>query len=68
MTRIVNAIKQRFRTISCVVSDFSSLKNCEGLRMTILFTGDLGFIGSAVLRRLLATTDAVVVNIGLWRG
>ncbi|NDG49593.1 MAG: dTDP-glucose 4,6-dehydratase [Rhodospirillales bacterium] len=31
--------------------------------MTILITGGLGFIGSAVLRRLLATTDQVVVNI-----
>ena len=31
--------------------------------MTILITGGLGFIGSAVLRRLLASTDEVVVNI-----
>lgn len=31
--------------------------------MTILITGGLGFIGSAVLRRLLATTDETVVNI-----
>ena len=31
--------------------------------MTILITGGLGFIGSAVLRRLLATTDEAVVNI-----
>jgi len=31
--------------------------------MTILITGGLGFIGSAVLRQLLATTDQVVVNI-----
>ena len=31
--------------------------------MTVLITGGLGFIGSAVVRRLLATTDAVVVNL-----
>lgn len=31
--------------------------------MTILITGGLGFIGSAVVRRLLATTDEVVVNL-----
>jgi len=31
--------------------------------MTILLTGGLGFIGSAVVRHLLATTDAVVVNL-----
>ncbi len=31
--------------------------------MTILITGGLGFIGSAVVRRLLGTTDAVVVNL-----
>jgi dTDP-glucose 4,6-dehydratase len=31
--------------------------------MTILITGGLGFIGSAVLRRLLAVTDDVVVNL-----
>ncbi len=31
--------------------------------MTILLTGGFGFIGSAVVRHLLATTDAVVVNI-----
>jgi dTDP-glucose 4,6-dehydratase len=31
--------------------------------MVILVTGGFGFIGSAVARRLLATTDAVVVNI-----
>lgn len=31
--------------------------------MTVLITGGLGFIGSAVVRRLLATTDEVVVNM-----
>ncbi len=31
--------------------------------MVILVTGGMGFIGSAVVRRLLATTDAVVVNV-----
>ncbi|MEO3472519.1 NAD-dependent epimerase/dehydratase family protein, partial [Roseomonas sp. CAU 1739] len=31
--------------------------------MTLLITGGLGFIGSAVLRRLLSTTDEVVVNV-----
>ncbi len=31
--------------------------------MVILVTGGMGFIGSAVVRRLLATTDATVVNI-----
>lgn len=31
--------------------------------MRILLTGGLGFIGSAVLRRLIAATDHVVVNI-----
>jgi dTDP-glucose 4,6-dehydratase len=31
--------------------------------VTILLTGGFGFIGSAVVRHLLATTDAVVVNI-----
>lgn len=31
--------------------------------MTILITGGLGFIGSAVVRRLLATTEEVVVNL-----
>jgi dTDP-glucose 4,6-dehydratase len=31
--------------------------------MRILLTGGLGFIGSAVIRRLIATTDHVVVNI-----
>ncbi len=30
---------------------------------TILITGGFGFIGSAVIRRLLATTDAVIVNV-----
>jgi dTDP-glucose 4,6-dehydratase len=34
-----------------------------GFGMTILVTGGLGFIGSAVVRRLLATTDEVVVNL-----
>ena len=31
--------------------------------MHILLTGGLGFIGSAVVRRLIATTDHVVVNL-----
>ena len=31
--------------------------------MTLLITGGLGFIGSAVVRRLLSTTDEVLVNI-----
>ena len=31
--------------------------------MVILVTGGFGFIGSAVVRRLLASTDAVVVNV-----
>lgn len=31
--------------------------------MVILITGGMGFIGSAVVRHLLATTDAAVVNI-----
>ena len=31
--------------------------------MVILLTGGMGFIGSAVMRHLLATTDATVVNI-----
>lgn len=31
--------------------------------MTILVTGGMGFIGSAVVRRLLATTDETVVNV-----
>jgi dTDP-glucose 4,6-dehydratase len=31
--------------------------------MNILLTGGLGFIGSAVIRRLIRTTDHVVVNI-----
>jgi dTDP-glucose 4,6-dehydratase len=31
--------------------------------MRILLTGGLGFIGSAVIRRLIATTDHVVVNV-----
>jgi len=31
--------------------------------MTILVTGGLGFIGSAVIRRLIRTTDEVVVNL-----
>lgn len=31
--------------------------------MVILITGGMGFIGSAVVRHLLATTDATVVNI-----
>lgn len=31
--------------------------------MVILVTGGLGFIGSAVVRRLIATTDRVVVNL-----
>lgn len=31
--------------------------------MTILITGGLGFIGSAVVRRLLTTTEEVVVNL-----
>src|SRR3712207_5226170 len=31
--------------------------------MVILVTGGMGFIGSAVVRRLLSTTDAVVVNL-----
>ena len=31
--------------------------------MTFLITGGFGFIGSAVVRRLLTTTDAVVINI-----
>jgi len=31
--------------------------------MTILVTGGLGFIGSAVIRRLIRTTDQVIVNI-----
>jgi dTDP-glucose 4,6-dehydratase len=31
--------------------------------MTLLITGGFGFIGSAVLRRLLATTEEVVVNL-----
>ncbi|MBR0649727.1 NAD-dependent epimerase/dehydratase family protein, partial [Roseomonas terrae] len=31
--------------------------------MTLLITGGLGFIGSAVVRRLLGTTEEVVVNV-----
>ena len=31
--------------------------------MALLVTGGYGFIGSAVLRHLLATTDQVVVNV-----
>ena len=33
--------------------------------MTYLVTGGFGFIGSAVVRRLLAMTDAVVVNLDI---
>lgn len=33
--------------------------------MTILITGGFGFIGSAVVRRLLTTTEEVVVNVDL---
>ena len=31
--------------------------------MNILLTGGLGFIGSAVIRNLIRTTDHVVVNV-----
>ena len=31
--------------------------------MVILVTGGMGFIGGAVVRHLLATTDATVVNV-----
>jgi len=31
--------------------------------MNILLTGGLGFIGSAVIRRLIRTTDHVIVNV-----
>ena len=31
--------------------------------MNLLITGGLGFIGSAVVRRLLSATDEVVVNV-----
>jgi dTDP-glucose 4,6-dehydratase len=31
--------------------------------MNILLTGGLGFIGLAVIRRLIGTTDHVVINV-----
>jgi len=35
----------------------------KGSLMVILLTGGMGFIGSAVVRHLLGSTDATVVNI-----